>query len=65
MLKAYAAMTFIFVLGFLVGAITYSPPNHCVLNEKEYRKSRARLNLWAKRYKRKVEELSHDIRSDS
>ena len=60
MLKAYAAMTFIFVLGFLVGAIVYGPPSHCTFNEKECRKSRARLNLWAKRYKRKVEELSHD-----
>ena len=60
MLKAYAAMTFIFVLGFLVGAVIYSPPNHCALNEKECRKTRARLNMWAKRYKRKVEELSHD-----
>ena len=62
MLKAYAAMTFIFVLGFIVGAIVYGPPSHCAFNEKDCRKARARLSLWAKRYKRKVEELSHETK---
>ena len=64
MLKVGAILTLVFLLGVIVGAIAYGPPSHCVLNEKECRKSRARLNLWAKRYKRKVEELSHDVRSD-
>jgi hypothetical protein len=62
MLKAYAAMAFIFVLGVIVGALAYGPPRHCVLNEKECRKTRARLNMWAKRYKRKVDELSNDTK---
>ncbi len=65
MLKVGLVLTLVFLLGVIVGALAYGPPRHCVLNEKECRKSRARLNLWAKRYKRKVEELSHDVRSDS
>ena len=65
MLTVGLVLTLVFLLGIIVGALAYGPPNHCVLSEKECRKSRARLNLWAKRYKRKVEELSHDVRSDS
>ena len=60
MLKVGAILTLVFLLGFIVGAIAYGPPNHCASNEKDCRKARARLNMRAKRYKRKVEELSHD-----
>ena len=64
MLKVGAILTLVFLLGVIVGAVVYGPPSHCALNEKDCRKTRARLNMWAKRYKRKVEELSHDVRSD-
>ena len=49
-------------VGFFGGMIFWGlkTPGHCVLNEKECRKTRARLNMWAKRYKRKVEELTND-----
>ncbi len=49
-------------VGFFGGAVFWGlkTPRHCALNKKECRKSRARLNMWAKRYKRKVEELTND-----
>ena len=54
-------------IGFFGGAIFWGlkTPKHCGLNAHKCRKTRARLDMWAKRYKRKVEELSHDVRSDS
>ena len=62
MLKVGLVLTLVFLLGFIVGAVVSGPPSHCALNEKDCRKARARLNMWAKRYKRKVEELSHDTK---
>ena len=62
MLKVGLVLTLVFLLGVIVGALAYRPPSHCALNEKDCRKTRARLNMWAKRYKRKVEELSHDTK---
>ena len=62
MLKVGLVLTLVFLLGVIVGAMVYGPPSHCALNEKDCRKTRARLNMWAKRYKRKVEELSHDTK---
>ena len=64
MLKVGLVLTLVFLLGVIVGARAYGPPRHCAFNEKDCRKARARLNMWAKRYKRKVEELSHDVRRD-
>lgn len=54
-------------IGFFGGAIFWGlkTPKHCGLNAHKCRKTRARLDMWAKRYKRKVEELSHVIRNDS
>ena len=53
-------------IGFFGGVIFWGlkTPKHCGLNAHKFRKTRARLDMWAKRYKRKVEELSHDARSD-
>ena len=60
MLKVGVILTLVFLLGFIVGAVVYGPPSHCALNEKDCRKTRARLNMWAKRYRQKVEELTND-----
>ena len=60
MLKVGVILTFVFLLGFITGALVYARPHHCRLNAHECRKTRARLNMWAKRYKRKVEELQND-----
>lgn len=62
MLKVGAILTLVFLLGFITGALVYANPRHCRLNVHKCRKTRARLNMWAKRYKRKVEELTNDTK---
>ena len=50
----------VFVGAFSAGALYGYRLHHCRLSAHECRKTRARLNMWAKRYKRKVEELQND-----
>ena len=55
--------TSIVVLLVLVGAFSAGVLygyrlHHCLLNKKQCIKTRARLRMWAARYKRKLEELN-------
>ena len=58
MWKVYASVALVFILGFTAGAIYGYTGHHCPLNKKECIKTRARLRMWAKRYKRKLGELN-------
>lgn len=62
MWKVYASVALVFILGFTAGAIYGYGAHHCSLNKKQCIKTRARLRMWAKRYKRKLEELNDNKR---
>ena len=59
-MEDFVSVELAFILGFMLGALVYSirRPRHCALNRKECIKTRARLQMWAKRYKRKTEALN-------
>ena len=48
----------VFVGAFSAGVLYGYRMHHCPLNKKQCIKTRARLRMWTKRYKRKVEELN-------
>lgn len=50
----------VFVGAFSAGVLYGYRLHHCPLNKKQCIKTRARLRMWAKRYKRKTEALHGD-----